>query len=86
MTKPNRRYWKTRDIYLAAYLFTNGATIVGIEADEKKAVFSFLDSFDRENWTEKFHCGDAPVDAQTYVCALKTLKQKAIDALMESNG
>ena len=86
MNKLINKYWKTRDLYLAAYLFARGAIIVGIQANESKIVFTFLDSLNRQNWMDEFRSGRPLIDARIYVCAIRTLKHKAIDVLMEDHG
>jgi Domain of unknown function (DUF5659) len=83
---PHRQYSKTRDLHLAAYLFARGATIVGVQADERKAVFTFLSSLDLKNWIDEFRSGKAPIDACVFVLSIKTLKHKALDVLMECHG
>ena len=80
------RYWKTGDLYLAAYLFARSGIIVGIQADESKVVFTFLDSLKRQNLMDEFRSGKPLIDARIYTCAIRTLKHKAIDALMEDHG
>jgi hypothetical protein len=84
MNNSQNKYWKTVDLYLAAFLYGRGAIIVGIEAVERKATFSFIDSLDRQNWHEEFRSGTPMIDARIYICAIQTLRQKRLDALMET--
>jgi hypothetical protein len=86
MNKHQNRYWNTNDLYIAAFLFGKGATIVGIEANDSKATFSFLDSFHRYNWHYEFTSGKPLIDARVYALAIQALKHKAMDALIENNG
>lgn len=87
MSNSKHKYWKTTDLYLAAFLFGKGAIIVGIQASERKAIFTFIDSLDRQNWHDEFRSGTPMVDARIYICALQILRQKRFDALIEqSNG
>ena len=86
MNKKQNRYWKTNDLYVAAFLFGKGATIVGIGASESKATFSFLESFDRFNWHYEFKSGRPIIDARVYALCIQTLKHKAMDALIENHG
>ncbi|MBI1974314.1 MAG: hypothetical protein HYS51_00420 [Candidatus Zambryskibacteria bacterium] len=88
ITMTNRdRYWKTRDLFLAAYLFARGATIVGIEANGHEVVFTFIDSLDRQNWHDEYLLLGKPlINVRVYISALETLRQKAIDVLMQSYG
>jgi len=86
MNKKQNRYWKTSDLYVAAFLYGKGASVVGIEAVESKATFTFLDSFDRYTWHYDFQSGKPLIDARIYALAIQTLKHKAMDALIENHG
>jgi hypothetical protein len=86
MTRLSTKYWRTREFYLAAYLFARGAIIVGIHPQNSGVVFTFLDSFDRQSWSDEFKSGKPLIDARTYACAILTLQQKGLDALLEFHG
>ena len=85
MNNQKNKYWKTTDLYLAAFLFGRGAIIVGVEAFETKAIFTFIDSLDRQNWNDEFRSGTHLIDARIYICAIQTLRQKRLDALIEQS-
>jgi hypothetical protein len=86
MNKKTGKYWKTTDLYLAAFLFAKGETIVGIEATTKSVVFTFLDPLTCGSFYLLFQAGGPLIDARIYACAIKTLKSKALDSLMECHG
>jgi len=86
MLKTKHEYWKTANLYLAAFLFSKNSIVVGIDATERRAIFSFLDSPERQTWQEEFESGTPMIDVRIYICALETLKQKRLDALMQSDG
>ncbi len=73
------------DLYLAAFLFGKGAIIVGIEAVEKKAIFTFINSLERQEWNNEFRSGTPMIDVRIYICALQILRQKRMDALIEQD-
>jgi hypothetical protein len=85
MTKSNDKYWRTTDLYLGAYLFARGAAIAGIEARDSGVAFTFIESWDRQNWNDEFCFGCPLIDARIYVTALRTLQDKS-DAVMERHG
>ena len=85
MNRRNRNYSRIRDLYLAAYLFVCGGIIVGIEADEQKVVFAFVDSLEIQDRKDDYISGKAVVNTGKYVTAIKTLKSKAIDVLIKSH-
>jgi hypothetical protein len=85
MIKQRERYWKTDDIYAAAYLFSRNCIIVGIEADGSRAVFSFVDSLELTGWLAELKSGRPTVDVRMYICALRILRAKALDTLMHSH-
>jgi len=86
MNRTVSKYWKTRNLYLAAYIYARGEVIVGIEADEHRVVFTFLDSANLQSRHHEFRLGKPLVNARIYSCAISTLKNKAIDSLLECHG
>jgi len=86
MNETKHKYWKTTDLYLAAFLFGKGAVIVGIDAVETRATFTFIDSLSRQSWQDEFRSGRPLIDARVYVIAINTLKHKALEALIQNNG
>ena len=81
MTDHSDKYWKTSDIYLAAFLYARGAIIVGVERIEGKSMYSFVDSEDRRLWHTEYHTGNPLVDVRIYVYALRDLFGKSRQSL-----
>jgi hypothetical protein len=77
------KYWKTREIFIAAYLFARQGILVGIHPDENGVTFVFLDTIDRFNCIEEFRFGKPVICPRVYACAIRTLENKRLDALME---
>ncbi len=75
------RYYRTSDLYLAAYLYTHTLPIVNIDkTNPKRCVFVFRDTPQRESLETKFLFGiEAPVDAILYAQAIRDLKTKIYD-------
>jgi hypothetical protein len=80
-----RKYWKTGDVYLAAFLFARGVPVIGIAPYHRTIGFSFIDSRDRQTWYEEYKSGKPLVDARIYAVALSTLERHAARALLNSN-
>ena len=85
MNNDSSKYWKTPDIHLAAFLYARGAVIVGIEAVDRKPIYSFIDSADRQAWYSDYHTGSPFIDVRIYVYALRDLQQKSRRAILESH-
>jgi len=86
MNKSHDRYWRTSDLFLAAYLFGRGAIIAGVQARDHRAVFAFIDSMERQNWHDEFRSGIPMIDARIYIFAMQILRRRRYDAVMESHG
>ena len=86
MHNNTNRYWRTRDFYVAAYLFARGAVITGIFIENHRPVFSFLDSPDRGDWEDEFRFGKPMIDARVLISAILVLHRKKYDAFMRSHG
>jgi hypothetical protein len=82
MSKRNHKAWRTRDLYLASFLFARGIPIIGVYFSHGEIVFAFVDSAERENWCDQFSSGTPSVDARIYAVAVSALQQRATDALM----
>ena len=81
--KKDYRYYRTTNLYLAAYLYTNNLPLVNIDkTDLKNCTFVFEDSSQRENLVSMFMFGKgAPVDARLYSEAIRELKIKIHDSI-----
>ena len=84
MTDPSDKYWRTPDIYLAAFLYARGAIIVGVEKIEGKPMYSFVDSAERRLWHTEYHAGKPLVDVRIYVYALRDLLGKSRQSLRQN--
>lgn len=74
MTK--EKLFKTKNIYLATYLFTKKLEFVGTEG-EKEKTFIFNESTKREKLYSQFHSRrDCMVDAWEFITAFKLLKSQ----------
>lgn len=80
------RYWRTDDLYLAAFLFAKGVILTGIDISKRRADFAFADSFQRELWHEEYEDGKPMINVHMFAAALETLRQKRIDARMQFDG
>jgi hypothetical protein len=85
MSKHVHRYWRTTDLYLAAFLFARGAIVVGIEADQEHAEFSFLDTSERQTWHDEYKSGNPMIDARIYAYAVSDLQIKGRHAIVQAN-
>jgi hypothetical protein len=81
MNDRSDQYWKTPDIYLAAFLYARGAVVVGMEMVDGKPIYSFLDSTDRRTWHTDYHTGTPTIDVRLYVYALRDLLQRSRKSL-----
>ena len=81
-SKNDCRYYRTSDLYLAAYLYAHTLAIVNIDkTNPKRCVFVFRDTPQRENLEKNFLFGiEAPVDAILYAQAIRDLKEKIHDS------
>jgi hypothetical protein len=81
--KKDYRYYRTTNLYLAAYLYAHNLPLVNIDkANPKECVFVFKDSPEREDLASMFTFGkEAPVDARLYSDAIRELKIKLHDTV-----
>jgi hypothetical protein len=80
--KKDYRYYRTSNLYLAAYLYAHNLSLVNIDkTDPKKCTFVFRDSPEREDLASRFMFGKAPVDARLYSEAIRELKIKLHDSI-----
>ncbi len=87
MISNENRYLKTDSLYLAAYLFVQGADLAGVEALEGTTTFAFIRSVDCEIWAEEFqNSQEALVDARRYANALEILECERQEALKKSHA
>ena len=81
------RYYKTNDRHLAAYLFSTGASLAGVQASDSEVVFSFLASLDLYHRVNIFESGkNAFVDVRLYAQSLDKLDDEVREQLMESHA
>lgn len=81
--KKDYRYYRTSNLYLAAYLYAHNLSLVNIDkTDPKMCTFVFRDSPEREDLASSFMLGkEAPVDARLYSDAFRELKIKLHDSI-----
>ncbi|HEX3033937.1 MAG TPA: DUF5659 domain-containing protein [Thermodesulfobacteriota bacterium] len=84
ITKKDYRYYRTTNIYLAAYLYAHNLQLVNVDkANPKRCVFVFRDTPERESLESRFLFGKgATVDAVLYAQAIRELKTKIHDRLL----
>ncbi len=77
------KYFRTKNFYVASFLYTKGATLVNIDkiTDSQRAYFVFAESPDIPMWLESFNFGkeneeEVLVDARKLIQAIKELKDK----------
>ena len=72
------RYFRTPNLYLAAYLFSKDLWLVNIDrTDRKNCLFVFKNTPEREELVLNYRYGkEAPVDARKYAYAVRKLKAK----------
>ena len=77
----DHRYYRTSNLYLAAFLFAHNLPISNIDkANPEKCVFIFRDTPEREDLEWRFLFGkEALVDARLYAQAIRELKIKLHD-------
>ena len=81
-THSQDKYFRTPSLYVSAFLFAKGLSLVNIDKTSKtKCLFVFLDSPDRELLVQQYSFAppkspDCLVDARELLIALKTLKEK----------
>ena len=80
------RYWTTKSLPLAAFLFGRGAILAGIHISQGEPVFAFVNTPDVQAWVGQFRSGPALIDARMYAHALSNLQEQTNDALMDSYG
>jgi hypothetical protein len=69
--------YTTRDFYIAAFLLAKGHKIASINRDDPKRVFFAFSDFERrEDLLRAFLYGEASVEPQSFISAIKTLKGK----------
>ncbi len=56
------KYWRTKELLVAAYLFATKGILVGVHPDESGVVFVFLDTMDRQNCMKQFQHGDSRIE------------------------
>lgn len=67
--------YQTKDFYTAAFLITKGSSIVNINNnDPKRVFFAFKDFEGREGLVRAFLYGQAVVEPQAFIAAIKNLK------------
>jgi hypothetical protein len=73
----SREVFETSDLYLAAFLETQGFQLLEVrrEPDSRRCVFVFCDRRDREEMIASYWA-DVPVRARSFVAACKELKQR----------
>lgn len=82
MNKNLDRYFRTSNLYAAAFLFAKGLSLVNIDkTSPRKAQFVFEDSPERELLIQQYNFAprdskDCLVDARQFIFALKTLKER----------
>ena len=78
LTSKDDRYFRTPDLYLAAYLFSKNLWLVNIDRTDRKNCFLvFTDTAEREELVLNYRYGkEALVDARKYAYALRKLKIK----------
>jgi len=72
------KYFQTRDLYLASYLFAKNYKLTAVKSDEGGGFFWFIFS-DREKCEreeQRFFKNEARVKAKDYAEAIKYLKRK----------
>jgi hypothetical protein len=77
-----KTYFRTKNFYLASFLYAKGAVLVSIDRTEpKKVLFVFIESPDILAWLEAFNFGkennpEVLVDGRKLIQAIKELKDK----------
>lgn len=67
--------YQTRDFYIAAFLLANGQKVTHLDrSDPKRVFFAFNDFEGREDLVRAFLLGQAVVEPQAFIAAIKTLK------------
>jgi len=80
------KYWRTKNLYLAAFLFGRGAIIVGLELINGRTSYGFIDSLERQTWHDEFRSGTPMIDVRIYIRALQILQEKRYEAMMQQHG
>lgn len=81
-TYKNDRYYRTSSLYVSAFLFAKGLSLVNIDKTTKsKCQFVFIDTPERESLVQQYSFAppmspDCLIDARELLLALKTLKEK----------
>jgi hypothetical protein len=77
------RYFRTKNFYLASFLYAKGAVLTNIDriTDPKRAEFVFAESPSIFVWLEVFNFGkennpEALIDGRKLIQAIKELKDK----------
>lgn len=70
--------YKTSDLPLAAYLYLKGMTILGTvkdKHDQKRKLFVFVDTPERDSWVDEFVTGNDTVSAKVYFKATREVRR-----------
>ena len=78
LTSKDDRYFRTPDLYLAAYLFSKDLWLVNIDrTDRKNCLFVFKNTPEREELVTNYgNAQEVLVDARKYAYAIRKLKIK----------
>ena len=79
------KYFKTKDLHLATFLFSKEQFIIAIENDDKRKLFVFSNSPRLKELTEAFNFGDKDnpeilVDARKILWAYREVKNKIFNS------
>ena len=79
------KYFKTKDLHLATFLFLKEQSIIAIEDNDKRKLFVFSDSPRLKKLTEAFNFGDKDnpeilVDARKILWAYREVKNKIFNS------
>ncbi len=86
MMSNNSRYWTTKSLPLAAFIFAKGGTMVGVHVNNDQAVFAFVNTLELQAHITEHKCGPALIDARLYNYSLRQLEEQVGAELMEFYG
>lgn len=66
--------FKTKDLYLSAFLIASGEKLLGVEGEPREYWFMFADKEKCEDLSIKYWSGEKEVNAKKFSDSLRTLK------------
>lgn len=73
-------YYRTSDLYYAAYLRVAGVVFRGTEKENSRVFFLFENSENMRDLKVQYHNGTSKVPAQPYADAIKSMKSLTHDS------